>query len=210
METIRVVLADDHPVVRQVVRCLLERAADIAVVGEAASGEEALRATHTLKPNVVLLDMELPGLSGPEVVRRLRGNGSPTRVLAMGTCDDVAYILGVLEGGATGYLTKKEIPDCLSEAIRAVAQSPGGWLSPSLLARLLAWTPGGRQPSRALTRREADVLRLVAAGRTNRQIARALGISVKTVEKHLAVVFAKLGAASRAEAAVHAVRRGLL
>ncbi len=209
MTSIRVVIADDHPVMRDGIRNLLDKAIDIEVAGEAGDGVEALRLVEELDPDVLLLDMELPGLKGVEVAQRLQAAGATVRILALSAYDDQEYIRGLLASGAAGYLLKEEIPETIVEAIRGVARGERGWVSRQVAAQMATWTQQ-ETGSTALTRREMDVLRLVVEGKTNQEIALALGISDKTVEKHLEGVFAKLGVASRVEAAVHAVREGLV
>jgi DNA-binding NarL/FixJ family response regulator len=182
---------------------------DIEVVGEAGDGPEALRQVEDLSPDVLLLDMEMPGMKGVEVAQQLQAAGSPVRVLALSAYDDVEYIRGVLSSGAAGYLTKEEVPQTIIEAVRGVARGEQGWLSRRVAAQMAAWTQEevGRTE---LTKRELEVLRWVVEGKTNQEIGLALGISEKTVEKHLEGIFGKLGVASRVEAAVHAVREGLV
>lgn len=210
MTATRVVLADDHPIVRAGIRNLLEKAPDIDVVGEANDGSEALRLVQELAPDVLLLDMEMPGLTGTEVARQLKAAGSPVRILALSAYDDKQYILGLLSSGAAGYLTKEEVPETIVEAVRGVSRGEEGWVSRRVAAQMAAWTRSEELKKTSLTSREVDVLRLVVAGKTNQEIGAALGISDKTVEKHLEAVFAKLGVSSRVEAAVRAVREGLV
>ncbi len=207
MTTIRVLLADDHPVTRDGIRNLLEKAPGLVVVGEAVNGIEALRLVEELAPDVLLLDMEMPGLKGIDVARQLQVAGSTVRILALSAYDDKQYILELLASGAAGYLVKEEAPEAIIDAVRGVAQGQQGWVSRRIAAQLMAWTRE-EPPKTNLTDREMGVVRLVAAGKTNQEIGLALGISDKTVEKHLEAVFAKLGVASRVEAAVWAVRAG--
>jgi DNA-binding NarL/FixJ family response regulator len=207
MTTIRVILADDHPVTRDGIRNLLQRASGIEVVGEADNGTEALRLIEELTPDVLLLDMEMPGLKGIDVARQLKAGSSPVRILALSAYDDKQYILELLASGAAGYLVKEEAPEAIIEAVRGVAHGQQGWVSRRIAAQMMAWTRE-EPPKTNLTEREMGVLRLVAAGKTNQEIGLALGISDKTVEKHLEAIFGKLGVASRVEAAVWAVRAG--
>ena len=206
---IRVVLADDHPVVRAGIRNLLERVPNIQVIGEAGSGAEALRLVEELAPDLLLLDMEMPGLKGLDVARRLRANGSAVRILALSAYDDRQYILGLLASGAAGYLTKEEAPETIIQAVRGIMRGEHGWVSGRVAAQMAEWAGQKRARIKKLTLHEAEELRLVVAGKTNREIALALGISEKMVEKHLQAVFEKLGVASRIEAAVLAVRESL-
>jgi DNA-binding NarL/FixJ family response regulator len=210
MATTRVVLADDHPVVRSGIRNLLEKASGIEVVGEASGGEEALRLAESLLPDVLLLDMEMPDLKGVEVAQKLREMGSPVRILALSAYDDRQYILELLANGASGYLVKEEVPETIIEAVRGVARGEQGWVSRRVASQMADWIHTEEPGKMGLTSREMDVLRLVVAGKTNQEIGIALGISEKTVEKHLEGVFSKLGVASRVEAAVVAVRKDLV
>ena len=212
MNHIRVVLADDHPVVRAGIRNLLGKAADIEVVGEAHDGPEALRLVRSLAPDVLLLDIEMPGLRGVDVARQLKETDTLTRIVALSAYDDKQYILGLLAAGAAGYLTKEEVPGTIVEAVRGVARGEQGWVSRRVAAQMATWTRS-EQPHgvvAALTNREKEVLLWVVAGKTNQEIGLELGISDKTVEKHLDGVFKKLGVASRVEAAVLAVKAGLV
>jgi len=210
MSSIRVVLADDHPVVRTGIRNLLGRSPDIQVVGEASTGEDALRLVDELTPDVLLLDMEMPGLKGVEVAQKLHEAGTAVRILALSAYDDKQYIQELLENGAAGYLTKEEAPDTIIDAIRGVSQGEQGWVSRRVAAQMSVWMREEEQDSTKLTNRELEVLRLVVEGKTNQGIGLALGISEKTVEKYLEAVFSKLGVSSRVEAAVFAVREGLV
>jgi DNA-binding NarL/FixJ family response regulator len=210
MSITRVVLADDHPVVRSGIRNLLEKASGIDVVGEASGGVEALRLAETLNPDVLLLDMEMPDLKGVEVAQKLRAMGSPVRILALSAYDDRQYILELLANGASGYLVKEEVPETIVEAVRGVARGEQGWVSRRVASQMADWIHTDEPGKMGLTSREMDVLRLVVAGKTNQEIGIALGISEKTVEKHLEGVFTKLGVASRVEAAVVAVRKELV
>jgi DNA-binding NarL/FixJ family response regulator len=210
MVRIRVVLADDHPIVRSGIRNLIEKANDIEVVGEANDGTQALRLVQELAPDVLLLDMEMPGLTGTEVARRLKGALPPVHILALSAYDDKQYILGLLSSGAAGYLTKEEVPEAIVEAVRGVARGEQGWVSRRVAAQMVAWTRDDDVSKSPLTDREVEALRLVVAGKTNQEIGVALGISEKTVEKRLESIFSKLGVASRVEAAVCAVREGLV
>ncbi len=208
MTNIRVVLADDHPIVRAGIRNLLEKASDIEVVGEAHDGIEALRLVKMLTPDVLLLDMEMPGLTGVDVAHQLKDAELPTHILALSAYDDKQYIMGLLSSGAAGYLTKEEVPEAIVEAVRGVSRGEEGWVSRRVAAQMASWTRHDNTAKSLLTERETEALRLVVAGKTNLEIGAALGISEKTVEKHLESVFSKLGVASRVEAAVRAVREG--
>jgi two-component system, NarL family, response regulator DegU len=210
MPPINVILADDHPVVRAGIRNLLEQASDIKVIGEAKDGKEALEMVQELKPDVLLLDMEMPGVSGSEVAHQLLASGSNVYILALSAYDDKEYIQELLSNGAAGYLVKEEVPEAIVEAVRGVSRGERGWLSRRVAAQMSAWMQEGEQDRKGLTAREVEVLQAVVAGKTNQEIGLALGISEKTVEKHLEGVFSKLQVASRVEAAVRAVREGWL
>lgn len=208
MTMIRVLLADDHPVVRTGIRTMLESVADITVVAEVDNGAAVLSQVYALAPDVLLLDMEMPGLSGIEVAQKLKALNSPVRVLALSAYDDVAYVRNLLGSGAAGYLTKEEAPEMIVDAVRGIARGEEGWLSRSAAAHLSAWTRQKVQASAELSEREMQVLQLVVSGKTNQEIGLRLGISDKTVEKHIGAVFTKLQVNSRVEAAVKAVQNG--
>ncbi len=210
MSPTTVVLVDDHPVVRAGIRNLLDKAPDITVVGEASNGTEAIRMVNDLTPDVLLLDMEMPGLNGNEVAQQLQKSGAPVRILALSAHDDKQYIQELLSNGAAGYLIKEEVPEAIVEAVRGVARGEKGWVSRRVAAQISSWMGEENQERNGLTSREVQVLQAVVAGKTNQEIGVALGISEKTVEKHLEGIFAKLGVASRVEAAVRAVREGWL
>ena len=206
---IRVVLTDDHPVVRSGIRQLLEKTADIVVVGEASDGPEALRLVSELLPDVLLLDMEMPGETGVQVAQQLQVAGSPVRILALSAYDDEQYIVGLLASGAAGYLTKEQALETIAEAVRGVAHGEDGWLSRRAAAQMAAWARKGPSHTNGLTEREIDVMRLAARGWTNDHIAEALTISERTVRFHLTNVYTKLGVGTRGAAIAWAVREGL-
>jgi DNA-binding NarL/FixJ family response regulator len=207
---IRVILADDHPVVRTGIRTLLQQADDIIVVAETGNGREVFDLVEKLAPDVLLLDMEMPGFSGVEVAMRLKEQDAKVRVLALSAYDDEEYIRNLLLQGAAGYLTKEEATEIIIDAVRGVARGEQGWFSRRAIAQLSALTRQPPNPGKDLTNRERDVLRLVAAGKTNLEIGHALGISEKTVEKHMGAMFNKLQVSSRVEAAVLAVQQGIV
>jgi DNA-binding NarL/FixJ family response regulator len=210
MSPIRVILADDHPVVRNGIRHLLEKVIDIEVLGEASTGGEALSLVQEMKPDILLLDMEMPDLNGREVAAKLQQMGSPVKILALSAYDDPVYIRELLESGAVGYLVKEEAPETIVEAVRGVAHGEQGWVSRRIAAQMVSWVRGDEAERSQLTPREVDVLRLVVDGNTNQSIANSLGISEKTVEKYMDAIFTKLNVSSRVEAAVYAVRIGLV
>ena len=211
MSSIRIVLADDHPVVRAGIRKMLEHAADIEIVGEARDGVQALQMAEVYAPDVLLLDMELPGISGVRVAQQLLETGSSVRVLALSTYDDEQYIFGLLECGAAGYLTKEEAPETIVEAVRGVVRGEVGWLSRRVTAKVLQRGQGranGHEPDDVvpLTEREVDVLRLIAQAWDNQRIAEALKISERTVKFHTGNIYQKLRVTSRAGAILYAIK----
>jgi len=207
---IRVLLADDHPIVRNGIRRLLEYEGDIEVAGEACDGEETLEMVEKLKPDVVLLDMEMPHLNGVEVAKRIRKNFPDVKVLALSGYDDRSYIIELLQLGVNGYLIKDEAMETIVEAVRGAAAGETGWLSRRISALVTSWMRKNEDQPLNLTQRELEVLRLVAAGNTNQRIALELHISEKTIEKYIESILRKLGVGSRVEAAVYAVRNNLL
>jgi NarL family two-component system response regulator LiaR len=210
LATIRVILVDDHPALRMGLRIVLEQAPDVQVVAEAGTGEEALALIHALQPDVAVLDCQLPGLSGAQVAAEIRRLRLSTRVLALSAYTDDAVIQGMVQAGALGYLLKEEAPAAIVDAVRAAARGEGRW-SAAVIARLAAGavSPAQTEAQDDLTERELDVLRLLARGWDNHQIGGALQISERTVRFHLRNIYDKIGAQTRTEAAVWAVRRGL-
>ena len=201
-EIIRVLLADDHPALRLGMRMLLDRAPDVEVVGEAKDGEEALALIEELRPDVAVLDCKLPGLSGPEVAREIRRRGLPVRVLALSAYKDDRYVRGMLAAGAVGYLLKEEAPETIVAAVRGER-----YFSPPVADKMAAWARGERPGG--LTGRELEVLRLVARGLSNKEIALMLKVKERTVVFHVSNTLKKLGAASRVEAAMWAKEQGI-
>ena len=204
---ISVLIADDHPVVRQGLRVLLSVQGDIAVVGEAGDGRTAVDLATALAPAVILLDLKLPGLDGLEVLAELRDRGLPARVLVLTSAADPAAVTLAMRAGAAGFLYKDVDPDALVRAVRSV--NDGNTLLAPEAAGLLVRAGAGRDAVRglgALTGREREVLAQIAEGRSNREIARLLRVSEKTVKTHVSSVLAKLGVADRTQAALYAVR----
>ncbi|HEY5903302.1 MAG TPA: response regulator transcription factor [Anaerolineales bacterium] len=210
MPDIRVLIVDDHPIVCKGIHTLLDSAVEISVVGEAYSGAEALQAVESAKPDVMLLDMELSDMSGVEVIRRLNETHTAPRVLGLSSYDDREFISQLLSNGASGYLLKDEVPQQIIEAIRGVARGETGWVSRKVAAKLSQILQKEKEGGSELTPRELDVLRSVVEGKTNGEIGMTLGISEKTVEKHLDTIFRKLGVVSRVQAAVLAIRENLV
>ncbi len=207
---IRVLLADDHPALRIGLRVLLEQAPEIKVVAETGNGKDTLAQLETLRPDVVVLDCELPGMEGTAVAAEVRRRELPTRVLALSAHADERYVRGMIDAGALGYLLKEEAPGTIVSAVRAAARGES-WFSPSVATKVATWARGDKlsSPIADLNERERALLRLVAAGKTNKEISLALDISDKTVEKYLGDLFVKLKVSSRVEAAVLAVRHGI-
>jgi DNA-binding NarL/FixJ family response regulator len=208
---IRVLVADDHAVVRQGLRTFLELQEDVEVVGEAVDGEEALVAVERLTPDVVLLDLVMPRLGGVEALGRIRELSPRTRVLVLTSFADDDKLLPAVRAGAAGYLLKDVEPQELLRAIRTV-HGGEGLLDPAVTARVMeeAASRGSRAPAHHLTDRELEVLRLIARGHANKRIASDLGVAEKTVKTHVSNILAKLGVADRTQAALYAVREGLV
>jgi two-component system, NarL family, response regulator LiaR len=209
-DAIGVLIVDDHAVVREGLRTFLELQDGIAVVGEAGDGEEAVRRAEALNPDVVLMDLVMPRLDGVGAMRELRRRLPATRVIVLTSFADDERLLPAIQAGAAGYLLKNVAPTELARAVRA-AHAGEALLDPVVAARLvdaIAQPPGEPAPER-LTRREQEVLSLIARGFSNKRIALELGIAEKTVKTHVGHVLAKLGVTDRTQAAVHAVRMGL-
>ena len=208
---IRVLIADDHAVVRQGLRTFLDLQADIDVVGEAADGEEAVAAAAEHAPDVILLDLVMPELDGIGALRRLREVAPASRVIVLTSFGEDERLFAALRAGATGYLLKDVEPAELVRGIRTAyaGQSP---LSPAVAARVVEELASGGSAGRAdeLTPRELEVLCLIARGRSNKRIALELGVAEKTVKTHVSHVLAKLGLSDRTQAALYAVREGLV
>lgn len=207
---IRVVLIDDHPALRMGLRIVLEQAPDVQVAAEAGSGQEALALIQALRPEVAVLDCQLPDMPGSQVAAELHRLGLATRVLALSAYSDDAAIRGMVEAGAVGYLLKEEAPAAIVEAVRAAARGEGRW-SAAVASRLAAWAvrPAAGEAGTDLTSRELEVVRWLAQGWDNQRIAQELQISEHTVRFHLRNIRDKIGVQTRTEAAVWAVRRGL-
>jgi DNA-binding NarL/FixJ family response regulator len=205
LTTLRVLIVDDHPVVRTGIAGMLSGEDDLDVVGEASDGAEALTLVAELRPDVVLMDLRMPGMDGVTAIRRIVEGGGPP-ILVLTTYETDADILRAIEAGAGGYLLKDAPPAELFAAVRAAA-SGGTPLSPSVAARLVRRV---RSPLEPLSAREVDVLRIVARGASNREIARDLRISEATVKTHLLHAFEKLGVGDRTSAVTRALERGLI
>jgi len=206
---IRVLIADDHTILRQGLRLILAEDPALTLVGEAADGEEAVLRALDLTPDVVLMDVQMPGLSGIEAARRIRAARPEIRILMLTVSDQDEDLFGALRAGARGYLLKDAEAQEVLEAIHRVHQGEA-ILPPALAARVLdEFAAPAREPE-ALTRREVEVIRLLARGLGNKEIATALSISENTVKTHVRHILDKLGLRSRAEAAAYAVHSGLV
>jgi len=205
---IRILIVEDHGVVRQGLRMYLALDPELEVVGEAANGAEALRLTHALKPDVVLMDLLMPVMDGIAATEAIRRERPEVEVIALTSVLEDSAVYGAMRAGAIGYLLKDTKADELCRAIKAAAAGQVQ-MSPSVAARLLREVPAPQQPE-PLTERETEVLRQLAQGKSNKEIAAALVIAEKTVRTHVSNILAKLGVASRTQAALHAVRSGLV
>lgn len=208
--TIRVVLADDHPLVRAGLRAALAPEDDITLVGEAADGHETLRLARELQPDVLLLDVSMPGPPAVETVATVQAQCPGTRVLIVTAYHSPALVRGLLAAGVASYVLKDEPNAAVVNAIRVVAQG-GSWVSRPVMNALVQPSPSGgtEPPCSALTEQEAAVLCLMVAGRADHEIGHTLHISERTVRRHLRGVYDKLGVNTRVEAAVRAVKLGL-
>jgi DNA-binding NarL/FixJ family response regulator len=215
MKTITVLLADDHTVVRQGLRILLEAEEDIKVVGEAETGRQAIQMSRKLLPDVVVLDIAMPHLNGLVATRQITSELPNTKVLVLSCYSDEEYVEQLLEEGATGYLVKQTAANDLLKAIRAAAKG-NAFFSPSISKRLPDQCREGfirgaiKNKISRLTAREAEVLRLIAEGQANKQIAAELSISIKTVEKHRQQVMDKLNIHDVAGLTRHATAKGIV
>ncbi len=224
-ESIRVMIVDDHAVVREGLRAFLALQDGLEIVGEAADGAEAVTEAARLRPDVILMDLVMPRLDGVQAMRRLRDELPACRVIVLTSFLDDERLLPAIQAGAAGYLLKNAEPAQLARAVRE-AHGGGAMIDPTVAGRLVraladaaqtsgvAGGPGGpgapATPGEELTRREREVLELIAGGRSNKRIALELGISEKTVKTHVGHVLAKLGVSDRTQAAMLAVRRGLV
>jgi DNA-binding NarL/FixJ family response regulator len=213
MPKIRIVIADDHAVVRQGTRSLLERESDMEVVGEAGDGEEAVKVIDRLKPDVAIIDIAMPKLNGVEVTRQIKPRHPSTAVLILTAYDDDEYIFALLEAGAAGYLLKDVDSREVVDAVRAVYAGESV-LHPVIARKVVgrfrppAADAGKEKPTVELSEREMEVLKLAARGMSNNDIADKLFINVRTVQGHLSSIFNKLSVGSRTEAIFQAVKRG--
>ena len=215
MKKIRVLIADDHTLVRDGIRSLLALVADVEVVGEATNGEEALEKTKKLAPDVVLMDLAMPIMNGLDATRRIRREFPGTKVLALTQYDDSEYVVPVIEAGARGFVSKMAAFSELASAIQAVYKGDS-FLSPSAAAALVeecqqkTTAEGGKDPYQQLTDREREVLRLVVEGHTAREIAAMLVVSPKTVEWYKTSLMNKLNIHNKTDLIKFAIRKALI
>ncbi|MDF1593304.1 MAG: response regulator transcription factor [Desulfobacterales bacterium] len=215
MKKIKVIIADDHTIVRKGLCSLLDGENDIDVIGEAENGREAIKQVEKLMPDVVLLDISMPGLNGLEATRQLKKKFPKLRILILTMHDNDEYIFETLRAGASGYLVKRSAPNELISAIKAVCRGES-FLSPSISKRVIetyvrgASREDGDEAYGKLTDREREVLQLIAEGKLNREIAELLHISVKTVESHRAHIVEKLNIRNTAELTQYAIRKGII
>jgi len=207
---ITIYLADDHPVVRDGLRAILETQPDFAVIGESGTGEDTVAQVKALRPDVLLLDLEMPNMDGVDVLRRINAETENTRVLVFTAYDSDERILAAVQVGVQGYLLKGSPREQIFDAIRVV-HGGGSLLQPAVASKLLKQVQGGSDRSAGgLTPREIDVLRRLAQGQANKQIAAQLGITERTVKFHVSSIFRKLDASNRTEAVTIAAQRGLI
>ena len=205
---IRILIADDHPIVREGLSAVLETQPDFAVVGQASDGAQAVELAASLRPDLLLLDLELPGMDGVAALRAVRAADPAARAIVFTAFDTDERILAAVRAGAQGYLLKGAPREELFQAIRIV-HGGGSLIQPVVAARLLQHA-AGPPPPEALTERELEVLRLLAQGRQNKEIADALTISERTVKFHVSGILGKLGAGNRTEAVARAAQLGLI
>lgn len=213
MDKIRILLAEDHVVVRESIRRFLDRELDLVVVGEAGDGEEAVRLAVQFKPDVLIMDIAMPKLNGIEATKRVKAACPATAVLVLSAYDYDQYIFALLEAGAAGYLLKDVSGKDLIDAIRAVRRGDSvlhPTVARKVLTRFRKADAGQGGVVSLFTEKELEVLKLAAQGMSNKDIAQELSLSVRTVETHLGSLFHKLGVSSRTEAVVSALKRGLV
>ena len=212
-DSVRVLIADDHPLFREGMRGRLDRVADVVVVGEAASGDEAVELAHKLDPHVILMDIKMPGLNGIEATREIHQASPQIGVLVLTMFEDDDSVFAAMRAGAKGYLLKDSGGEGVVHAIRAVASGEAVF-GPGVAERIIGFfsAPRTAAPQRAfpeLTQREEEVLSLVAQGKSNQQIARRLFVSLKTVRNHVSNILLKLQVADRAQAVIRARDAGI-
>lgn len=214
---IRIMIVDDHPLTRQGLRQILGLEKDLEVVGEAQHGNEVLEKVHELQPNVVLMDINLPGKNGIELTEEIKKQFPEINILALTIDTDQMHVYKIIKAGALGYVLKDIEPDTLIEAIRFIAKGEA-YIQPCLLSRLLAefrhfmdtHSPGALPEELGLTQRELEIVNYIACGESNREIAEQLFISEKTVKNHVSSILRKMALEDRTQVAVYAYRKGLV
>ncbi len=215
IQKIRVIVADDHTLVREGVRMILAKESDLEVVGEASDGQQALGLVENLKPDVVIMDISMPGMGGIEATQRLRERHPKVAVLALTMHEEETYVFRLLRAGASGYVLKRAAAQDLVQAVRAAARGES-FLYPSVARKVLedylkrVEAGEGRERFDGLTEREKEILTLIAQGSSNQQIAQQLFVSIKTVQTHRAHILEKLNLHDRTELVRYAIRKGLI
>ena len=209
----RILLVDDHELVRQGIGAMLKTASDLQVVGEAKTGREAIEVARRELPDVVLMDVRMPDMDGLEATRRIKEERPRTAVIMLTMHDNATYLRDAVKAGAAGYLLKDVSKEELTDAVRQVA-SGGAFIESQMLKGMLSEmkpsTPAGASPAKNLTKREREILALIAEGMSNREIAAQLVVSSETVKSHVAAILEKLNVSDRTQAAIYAVRNGLV
>jgi DNA-binding NarL/FixJ family response regulator len=209
VEKIRVIVADDHPFVRIGIRKILSKTKDIVVVGEASDGEQTLDMVKQFKPDVLLLDVEMPRLNGIQVATRLQQSETPVSILVLSAYEDRQHILGMLNRGVSGYLSKEEVPEILVKAVRGVAAGERGWVSQRLAEKMAAWRI---QPKDGvfLSPGQREMLKLLAQAMPGQEIATRLGVSEATIDRHIEILHDQLGVTNLEELLHLARKHGLV
>jgi len=212
-QKIRILIVDDHQVVRQGLRTFLELQEDMAVIGEAGDGETAVSQTRALQPDIVLMDLVMPRMDGIAAIQQVKNLGLPTRIIALTSFTEDDKVFPAIQAGASSYLLKDVSPDDLADAIRAVYRGEAR-LHPDIARKLMEQVaqrsaPARPQPPESLTERETAVIRLIAQGCSNAEIAKTLVISEKTVKTHVSHILGKLNLADRTQLAIFAIKHGL-
>ncbi len=214
-DNIRVLLADDHSLLREAMRNCIDHQEDMEVVGEASNGEEAVELSSEVRPDIVIMDIVMPKLNGIEATKQIKGMNPAVAVLILTAYDDDRYILGLLEAGAAGYLLKSARGRDVVEAVRTISRGESV-LHPTVIAKLLKHAlqvelePGRPEGGESLSTREMEIMKLASRGMSNKDVAEELCLTVRTVKAHLSNIFSKLGVASRTEAILKGLREGWL
>ena len=211
MDQIKIIIADDHTVVRKGTRQILEQEADLAVVGEATNGEEALQLVGELMPDIAIIDISMPVVNGIEVTRKIKETNPGTAVLILSNYDNDEFVFALLEAGAAGYLLKDASGQDIINAVRAINRGESVLhpvITRKVINRLLPTTNEKKESSRVLGERELQVLELASQALSNREIADSLGLSLHTIEAHMRHIFSKLQVGSRTEAILYAIKQG--